>query len=110
MSISRPRAKGIAHVVTKIIRDKPATDHKLVNLDDLECCVCQGNDYLVKTSCHHFICLECFCNLQKAECPMTRKPFSNVPDKIKVVLPWYQLEQTIEYNSSPNISDSEDAV
>mgnify|MGYP001346922488 CR=1 FL=1 len=109
MSISSRRARNVRQrVITKIIKENAPNDYKLVNLDNLECCVCQGNDFLVKTSCHHFICLECFCNLQKPECPITRKPFENVPDKIKIILPWYQLQQTIEYNSSPNMSESDE--
>tara|TARA_Y100001958_G_C20704834_1_gene209190 strand:- start:166 stop:480 length:315 start_codon:yes stop_codon:yes gene_type:complete len=101
MSINRRTSGGggrtKTRVITKII-ERP-DDHKLVNLENLECCVCGGKDYLVKTHCHHFVCLGCFTNLQKPECPLTRRPFENIPDKIKVILPWYQPPETIEYDS-----------
>ena len=58
----------------------------------LECCICESKDYLVKTHCHHFICMECFTNLQKDECPMTRKKFENVPDKLKIICAAYNAD------------------
>ena len=98
----------VEKIVEKIVEVPSVTDPKLVRLDELECCVCQGNNYLVKTNCHHFVCLECFCNLQKAECPLTRIPFENVPDKIKIIVPWYQVPETVMYESSPNASDEDE--
>ena len=104
-----PSAPAVVEkIVEKIVEVEPQLDNTLVKLDEISCCICESTDYLVKTHCHHFICLGCFCNLQKPECPMTRNPLENIPDKIKVILPWYQVEQTVEYDSSPTPTDEEE--
>ena len=91
----RTRVRVIEKPVEKIV-EKEKIVMREPNMAEifssLECCVCGGNNYLVKTHCHHFICMGCFTNLQKAECPMTRIKFENVPDKIKVICAAYHAD------------------
>lgn len=51
-----------------------------------DCCICykDSNEFILKTSCNHFICMTCLYKLTKYECPMCRKEF---PDDIKNLLP-----------------------
>tara|TARA_B100001093_G_C25992116_1_gene661965 strand:+ start:67 stop:375 length:309 start_codon:yes stop_codon:yes gene_type:complete len=89
----------LTRTIVKYVEKKSEEQHKLVDLDKIECCICDGKNFLVKTHCNHFVCLGCFVQLQKPECPMTRQPLENIPDKIKPILPWYQQQQSIEYDS-----------
>ena len=49
-----------------------AVDH--CNSDD-HCCVCFGNDWVCRTNCKHYICLNCLIQIDK-RCPICRTDIS----------------------------------
>ena len=42
---------------------------------DEDCCVCFGNDWVCRTSCKHYICLNCLIQIDK-RCPICRTDIS----------------------------------
>lgn len=45
-----------------------------------QCCVCY-EDTITQTTCKHFVCISCICQLQDARCPICREAFELDPDK-----------------------------
>lgn len=65
-----------------------------------ECCICYDdtNNFTMKTSCNHSICLECILKLKTTTCPMCRQEF---PKEIKEL-----LSDRVQQNNQPVGIDS----
>jgi hypothetical protein len=67
-----------------------------------ECPICFEKNWISKSPCNHFICLQCLIKLKSDQCPSCRKPlFYSLPNSIKTIVNMTNYQQ----KNSLNIND-----
>ena len=92
-------------IITSVTVGTQTTIKSKINNEDEECCICFETNWVCKSECKHYICINCLIQIKK-ECPICRLDMStSLPNALKPIVKMNK-QPTQVLNSNLNIYDN----